>query len=150
MDCPAKSFDLLFVLIIDEGARCDSQTKSWTHTRRTYQLAWLVIYFVVFSTLPKNESSSSGSGSIVVGASKQSAVSFREAHFRSGSEDDNASGVGYDPPVDSWIWGNSFLSLQALMPWSSEIRISGSFGTCFTPPLCGSQGLRWTSLLEKA
>jgi len=41
-----------------------------------------------------------GSKSFLVGASKQQAVSFREAYGRSGSEDDNASGVGYDPPGD--------------------------------------------------
>ena len=44
--------------------------------------------------------SGSSSSSIVVGASKQSPVSFREAYGRSGKEDDNASGVGYDPPGD--------------------------------------------------
>ena len=35
-------------------------------------------------------------------ASKQQAISYREAYVgRSGSEDDNASGVGYDPPYGS-------------------------------------------------
>jgi len=41
-----------------------------------------------------------GSNSFLVGANKQQAVSFREAYGRSGSEDDNASGVGFDPPGD--------------------------------------------------
>ena len=45
--------------------------------------------------------SGSGSKSFLVGASKQQASSFREASGRSGSEDDNASGVGYDPPDGS-------------------------------------------------
>ena len=45
--------------------------------------------------------SGSGSSSILVGASKQPAVSFK-AYGRSFSEDDNASGfVGYDPLVGS-------------------------------------------------
>jgi hypothetical protein len=45
--------------------------------------------------------SGSGSNSSLVGASKQQAASFRETPGRSGSEDDNASGVGYDPPDGS-------------------------------------------------
>ena len=39
-------------------------------------------------------SSGSGSGSIVVGASKHPAVSFREAYGKSGCEDDNAVASG--------------------------------------------------------
>jgi len=46
------------------------------------------------------KTSGCGSNSFLVGASKQQAVSFREAYGRSGSEDDNASGGGYDPPGD--------------------------------------------------
>ena len=63
-----------------------------------------------------------GSNSFLVGASKQQAASFREAYGRSGSEDDNASGVGYDPPdmaVEILIWGSSFLFPQALIPVNS-------------------------------
>jgi len=45
--------------------------------------------------------SGSGSNSFLVGASKQQAASLREAYRRGGSEDDNASGVGYDPPYGS-------------------------------------------------
>jgi len=47
-----------------------------------------------------NYESGSRSNSFLVGASKQQAASFREAYGRSGSEDDNASGVGYNPPGD--------------------------------------------------
>ena len=48
-----------------------------------------------------DKESGSGSSSSLVGASKQQAASFRETYGRSGSEDDNASGVGYGPPDGS-------------------------------------------------
>jgi len=65
--------------------------------------------------------SGSGSSNIVVGATT-TAVSFREAYGRSGSESDNASGVGYDPPDDSRDLDLGFLnfSLQALIPVNSS------------------------------
>jgi len=71
---------------------------------------------------------------------RQQAVSFREAYGRSGSEDDIASGVGYDPPD-----GSRDLDLGFLVPLPSgfnpgEFRLEGSIiGNCFTPPLRGSQ-----------
>ena len=79
--------------------------------------------------------SNSGSRSTVVGASKQSAVSIREAHGKSGSEDDNASGVGYDPPGDDCPDFD-----LGLTPFPSgfdpgEFRLNGSIGTCFKSPL---------------
>jgi len=42
----------------------------------------------------RDDGSSCDSGSIVVGASKHSAVSFREAYGKSGCEDDNAVASG--------------------------------------------------------
>jgi len=90
----------------------------------------------------------SGSGGIVVGVSKHSAVSFREAYGRSGSEDDNASGVACDPPD-----GIRDLDLGFLIPFPSgfdhgEFRLRGSIGTCFKSPLNGSQGRRGSFLLR--
>ena len=84
-------------------------------------------------------------------ASKQQAISFREAYVgRSGSEDDNASGVGYYPP-------HSFrdLDLGFLVPLPSgfnpgEFRLVGSIGNWFTPPLRGSQGRRGGFLFRGA
>jgi hypothetical protein len=95
----------------------------------------------------------SGSGSnsfLVTGPSKQQAVSFREAYGRSGSEDDNASGAGYDPP-DSC----RDLDLGFLVPRPSgfnpgEVRLVGSIGNWFTPPRRGSQGRRGSFLLRGA
>ena len=91
-----------------------------------------------------------GSKSFLVGASKQQAVSFREAYGRSGSEDDNASGAGYDPP-DSC----RDLDLGFLVPRPSgfnpgEVRLVGSIGNWFTPPRRGSQGRRGSFLLRGA
>ena len=93
----------------------------------------------------------SSSGSIVVGASKHSAVSFREAYGKSGCEDDNASGDGYDPPGDDC----RDLDLGFLTPFPSgfdpgEFRLNGSTGICFTFPLCGSQGRCGSYLLRGA
>jgi hypothetical protein len=61
------------------------------------------------------------SSSFLVGASKQQAASFREAYGRIGSEDDNASGVGYDPPDGSRDLDLGFLVPlpQALIPVNS-------------------------------
>ena len=83
-----------------------------------------------------------GSNSFLVGASKQQAVSFRVAYGRSGSENDNASGGGYDTPD-----GSRALDLGFLVPLpssfnSGEFRLVGSIGNWCTPPLRGSQGRR--------
>jgi len=91
-----------------------------------------------------------GSNSFLVGASKQQAVSFREAYGRSGSEDDNAGAVGYDPPD-----GSRDLDLGFLVPLPSginpgEFRLVGSIGNWCTPPLRGSQGRRGNFLLRGA
>jgi len=96
------------------------------------------------------ESGCCGSNSFLVGASKQQAASFREAYGRSGSEDDNASGVGYDPPD-----GSRDLDLGFLVPLpsgfnSGEFRLVGSIGNWCTPPLRGSQGRRGSFLLRGA
>jgi hypothetical protein len=91
----------------------------------------------------KYDYESGGGSSILVGASKQPAVSFRKAYGRSGSEDDNASGVGYDPLDDS-----RDLDLGFLIPFPpsldpGEFRLEGSIGigNWFTPlpPLYGAQ-----------
>ena len=67
---------------------------------------------------------------------------------RSGSKDDNASGVGYDPPD-----GSRDLDLGFLVPLPSgltpgEFRLVGSIGNWFTSPLRGSQGRRGGFLLR--
>ena len=90
-----------------------------------------------------NYESGSRSNSFLVGASKQQAASFREAYGRSGSDDDNASGVGYNPPD-----GSRDLDLGFLVPLPSgfnpgEFRLVGSIGNWFTPPLRSS----WLSRL---
>ena len=69
---------------------------------------------------------------------------------RSGSEDDIASGVGYDPPD-----GSRDLDLGFLVPLPSgfnpgEFRLVGSIGNWCTPPLRGSQGRRGSFLLRGA
>jgi hypothetical protein len=69
---------------------------------------------------------------------------------RSGSEDDNASGAGYDPPD-----GFRDLDLGFLVPLPSgfnpgEFWLAGSIGNRFTPPLRGSQGRRGSFLLRGA
>ena len=89
-----------------------------------------------------------GSNTFLVGASKQQAVSFRGAYRRSGSEDDNASVVWYDPPD-----GSRDLDLGFLVPLPSgltpgEFRLVGSIGNWFTSPLRGSQGRRGGFLLR--
>ena len=66
---------------------------------------------------------------------KHSAVSFREAYGKGGCEDDNASGVGYDPPGDDCPDFD-----LGLTPFPSgfdpgEFRLNGSIGTCFKSPL---------------
>ena len=83
--------------------------------------------------------SGSGSKSIFVGARKQQAASFREAYGRSGSDDDNASGVRYDPSD-----GSRDLDLGFLVPFPpgfdpGEFWLEGSFGKWFRPPLRDSQ-----------
>ena len=65
-------------------------------------------------------------------------------------EDDNASGVGYDPPD-----GSRDLDLGFLVPLPSgfnpgEFRLVGSIGNWCTPPLRGSQGHRGSFLLRGA
>ena len=94
--------------------------------------------------------SGSGSKSIFVGARKQQAASFREAYGRSGSDDDNASGVRYDPSD-----GSRDLDLGFLVPLpsgfnSSEFRLVGLIGNWCAPPLRGSQGRRGSFLLRGA
>ena len=66
------------------------------------------------------------------------------------SEDDNASGVVYDPPD-----GSRDLDLGFLVPLpsgfnSGEFRLVGFIGNWFTPPLRGSQGRRGSFLLGGA
>ena len=75
-------------------------------------------------------------------------ASFRGAYGRSGSEDDNASGVGYDPPDGSRDFGFLVPLPSGFNP--GEFRLVGSIGNWFTPPLRGSQGRRGSFLLRGA
>jgi len=69
---------------------------------------------------------------------------------RSGSEDDYASGVGYDPPYDSRHLDLGFFALSPSGFGPGDFRLEGSIGNCFTPPLCGSQGRCGSFLLRGA
>jgi len=69
----------------------------------------------------------------------------------SGSEEDNACGVGYDPPGDACL----DLNLGFLTSFPSgfdpdEFLLGGSIGTFFMSPLCGSQSRCESSLLRGA
>ena len=86
----------------------------------------------------------------MVGASKHSAVSFREKHGSSGIENDNASGVGYDPPYDSRHLDLGFLTHFPSGSDSGEFRLKGLIGDFFMPPLCGSQSRCGSFILRGA
>jgi len=81
----------------------------------------------IFASGKRDYESSSGSGSgsssIVVGASKQSAVSSCEAYGRSFTVKTTtqvaSAMIHLVVTVGIWIWGSLFLSVQALIPVNS-------------------------------
>jgi hypothetical protein len=64
------------------------------------------------------------------------------AYGRSGSEDDNTSGVGYDPPGGRRNLDSGFLVPLLSGYHPGEFRLMGSIGNWSAPPLRGSQGSR--------